>query len=130
MYEYLSTQTGSLILAGMLYASQIRAARALLVWKQEDLAREADVGLATLGRIEQGGGIVQGNFSTILRLQSTLELHGIRFIRDEEGYGVRLDVKAAHAAGMESGAGRGGGMAKSSKRSRSRRGGQRTRGKS
>jgi transcriptional regulator with XRE-family HTH domain len=78
----------------MLYASQIRAARALLAWKQEDLARAADVGLATLGRIEQGGGIVQGNFSTILRLQSTLELQGIRFIRDEHGYGVRLNVTA------------------------------------
>lgn len=74
----------------MLQASQVRAARALLGWKQEDLARAAQCGLATLGRIEQGSGTVQGNFSTIMRIQTALELQGIRFIDDAEGYGVRL----------------------------------------
>lgn len=74
----------------MLQASQIRAARALLGWRQEDLAKAAQVGLATLGRIEQGGGTVQGHFSTIAKLQRTLELEGITFIDDGEGIGVRL----------------------------------------
>jgi len=75
----------------MLQSSQLRAARALLGWRQEDLAEAADVGLATLARIEQGTGVVQGNFSTIMKLQSTLELQGISFINDASGYGVRLE---------------------------------------
>ena len=53
----------------MLQAAQIRAARALLVWRQEDLAEAAKVGLATIVRIEQGQGMVQGNYSTIIKIQ-------------------------------------------------------------
>ena len=78
----------------MLQSSQLRAARALLGWRQEDLAEAADVGLATLARIEQGAGVVQGNFSTIMKLQSTLELQGISFINEAAGYGVRLERTA------------------------------------
>ena len=36
----------------MLHASQIRAARALLGWSQEQLADAADIGVATIRRIE------------------------------------------------------------------------------
>jgi transcriptional regulator with XRE-family HTH domain len=79
----------------MLQSSQLRAARALLGWRQEDLAQAANVGLATLARIEQGAGVVQGNFSTIMKLQSTLELQGISFINEPGGYGVRLDLARA-----------------------------------
>jgi transcriptional regulator with XRE-family HTH domain len=75
----------------MLQAGQIRAARALLGWRQEDLAKAAKVGLATLARIEQREGQAQGNVSTIVRIQEALEKVGIRFLEDEgEGYGVRL----------------------------------------
>lgn len=75
----------------MLQAGQIRAARALLGWRQEDLAKAAKVGLATRARIEQREGRVQGNVSTIVRIQEALEKVGIRFLEDEvEGYGVRL----------------------------------------
>jgi transcriptional regulator with XRE-family HTH domain len=81
----------------MLQSSQLRAARALLGWRQEDLAQAADVGLATLARIEQGTGVVQGNFSTIMKLTSTLELHGISFINEPSGYGVRMELARAVA---------------------------------
>ena len=37
----------------VLQAAQIRAARALLAWRQEELAKAAKIGLATLARIEQ-----------------------------------------------------------------------------
>jgi transcriptional regulator with XRE-family HTH domain len=79
----------------MLQAAQIRAARALLGWRQEDLSKAAKVGMATLGRIEQGTGMVQGNFSTIMRLQTALERKGIRFLNDDEGFGVRLEAQRA-----------------------------------
>jgi transcriptional regulator with XRE-family HTH domain len=75
----------------MLQSSQIRAARALLGWRQEDLAKASKVGLATIARIEQGKGVVQGNFSTIMKIQQTLERAGISFIADPGGgTGVRL----------------------------------------
>lgn len=74
----------------MLQSSQLRAARALLGWRQEDLAQAAGVGLATLARMEQGAGVVQGNFSTVMKLQSTLQLQGVCFLNGQEGYGVQL----------------------------------------
>ena len=78
----------------MRFSAQIRAARALLGWSQDQLARRAGVGLATLQRIEQNKGIVKGNFSTVLKIQKALERADIHFIEDDFGQiGVRLDSK-------------------------------------
>ena len=75
----------------MLQSAQLRAARALLGWRQEDLAKASGIGLATVARIEQGKGVVQGNFSTIVKIQQALERAGIRFIGEAAGgIGVRL----------------------------------------
>ena len=77
----------------MRYSSQIRAARALLGWSQNKLARAAGVGLATLQRIEQNEGVVKGNFSTILKIQKALEQAGIHFTDDESAeIGVRMQI--------------------------------------
>src|SRR3546814_1857414 len=67
-----STRTDTLfpyttLFRSMIQAAQVRAARALLGWRQEDLAQAAKIGLATIARIEQGEGTVQGNFSTIMK---------------------------------------------------------------
>jgi len=76
----------------MRYSAQIRAARALLGWSQDQLARRAGVGLATLQRIEQNKGIVKGNFSTVLKIQKALEQAGIHFTESHSGQiGVRLE---------------------------------------
>jgi transcriptional regulator with XRE-family HTH domain len=80
----------------MLQAGQIRAARALLAWRQEDLAEASKTGLATVARIEQTEGPAQGHVSTIIRIQDALERAGIRFIEPEGGnYGVVLERKKA-----------------------------------
>ena len=82
------------IFGTMRYSAQIRAARALLGWSQDRLARKAGIGLATLRRIEQNEGIVKGNFSTVLKIQKALEQAGIRFTEDDAGeVGVRLHMK-------------------------------------
>lgn len=79
----------------MLQAAQIRAARALLGWRQEDLAKVAKAGLATIARIEQREGPAQGHTSTIIRIQAALERAGVRFFEDEQGgFGVRLIGKS------------------------------------
>lgn len=47
--------------------------------------------MATIARIEQSKGVVQGNFSTIMKIQQTLERQGISFTTDPDGgVGVRL----------------------------------------
>jgi transcriptional regulator with XRE-family HTH domain len=79
----------------MLQASQLRAARALLGWRQEDLAKASKTALATIARIEQGEGPAQGRVSTIIRIQDALQHAGIRFIEDDgEGFGVSLKKRA------------------------------------
>ena len=76
----------------MLYSEQIRAARALLHWRQEDLAQQSKIGLATIQRIEQRDGLVMGNVSTLMRIQGALEAAGVRFLTSDHGGGpgVRL----------------------------------------
>jgi transcriptional regulator with XRE-family HTH domain len=77
----------------MRYSSQIRAARALLGWSQDKLARAAGVGLATLQRLEQNEGVVKGNFTTIIKIQKVLEQAGVGFTDDEAGeIGIRLQI--------------------------------------
>lgn len=79
----------------MLQAGQIRAARALLAWRQVDLAKAAKAGLATIARIEQGEGTAQGHVSTMSRIQGALEKAGIVFLEEEGAvYGVKLAPKA------------------------------------
>lgn len=76
----------------MLESAQIRAARALLGWKQDDLAKAARVGVATIRRIEGQDGPMMGYVSTLTRIQSAFEDAGIRLLdKDSEGgIGVRL----------------------------------------
>ena len=76
----------------MINAAQIRAARALLGWRQEKLAASAEVGLATVRRLEGAAGLLKGNVATIVRLRSALERAGVHFIDQDEskGPGVRL----------------------------------------
>jgi transcriptional regulator with XRE-family HTH domain len=76
----------------MRYSAQIRAARALLGLRQDQLAKAAGIGLATLQRIEQRDGLIQGHFSTVLKIQQALKRAGVAFFDEDDsgGIGVRL----------------------------------------
>src|SRR3981189_2749151 len=76
----------------MLESAQIRAARALLGWRQEDLSKASGVGTATIQRIEKSHQPITGYISTLVRIQAALEKAGIQFIEDDEmgGFGLRL----------------------------------------
>lgn len=78
----------------MLQVAQLRAARALLGWRQEDVAQAANVGVATIRRIESQGPLM-GYVSTLLKIQAAFEQAGIQFIDDDEtgGFGVRMAKK-------------------------------------
>jgi transcriptional regulator with XRE-family HTH domain len=79
----------------MLQVAQLRAARALLGWRQEDVAQAAKVGVATIRRIENQEGPIMGYVSTLLKIQGALEQAGIQFIDEDEmgGIGVRMAKK-------------------------------------
>ena len=76
----------------MLYANQLRAARSLLGWSQQELAGRSGVGIATIRRMEPQTGPVRGISDTVWRLQNCLEEAGIIFIDadDKHGPGVRM----------------------------------------
>ena len=79
----------------MLQVAQLRAARALLGWRQEELAQAAKVGVATIRRIESQQGPLAGYVSTLLKIQAAFEQAGIQFIDDDEmgGFGLRMAKK-------------------------------------
>ncbi len=75
----------------MISTGQVRAARALLRWTAEDLANAAEVGVATIRRMEVLDGVPAGNVKTLVAIQQALEGAGIEFIGSpDDGPGVRL----------------------------------------
>jgi transcriptional regulator with XRE-family HTH domain len=81
--------SGGLEVVVMITARQIRAARALLGWSQQELADKAIILLNALTRLEQGK--VDSRASTILAIEPALRKAGIDFLlADQRGEGVRL----------------------------------------
>src|SRR6476659_8366977 len=74
-----------------LSSTQIRAARALLRWSAEDLARESALGLNTIKRAELAEDKTSLTVANDLAVRRALETAGVEFI-DENGGGpgVRL----------------------------------------
>jgi predicted transcriptional regulator len=70
---------------------QIKAARSLLAWSQEDLAASADVSVPTIKRLEAADGSLGGRKETADKICMALQRAGVEFI-DENGGGpgVRL----------------------------------------
>ena len=70
---------------------QVKAARALLGWSQEDLASAASVSLPTIKRLEAQAGDLGGRSDTGSKICSALAAGGIEFIsQNGGGVGVRL----------------------------------------
>ncbi len=70
---------------------QIRAARGLLRWSAEDLARESALGLATIRRAEGMDGLTSLTAANELAVRRALETAGVEFIEENGGGpGVRL----------------------------------------
>lgn len=84
----------------MITPAQSRAARALLEWSQEELARAAHLGLSTIRDFEKGRRTPSHN--NMLGIRTALEAAGVIFIpEDGEGVGVRLRERVggyAHTA--------------------------------
>jgi transcriptional regulator with XRE-family HTH domain len=75
-------------------AAQIRAARALLRWSAEDLARAAVLGVATVRRAELAEGEIPMTAANNLAVRRALEAAGVEFIdRNGGGEGVRFKTR-------------------------------------
>ena len=71
--------------------AQIRAARGLLGWSQNQLAVSSGAGLSTIRRMEGSAGPLRGTAGNVWKVQQALEDAGVIFIdSDELGPGVRL----------------------------------------
>ena len=70
---------------------QIKAARALIGWSQEQLASAAGISLPTIKRLEAAEGWLAGRETTGQKIRAALEKAGIDFIAENGGGpGVRL----------------------------------------
>lgn len=76
----------------MVTPCEIRAARALLGWSQQELADKAVVSLNALARLERGD--VDPRVSTLSSLQKALAKAGVEFLSElGRGEGVRLVLR-------------------------------------
>lgn len=80
---------------------QAKAARALLAWSQEDLARASGVSIPTVKRLEAEDGPFGGRADTAIKLQAALEAAGVEFI-PENGGGAGVRLRKRHDAGSKS----------------------------
>lgn len=79
--------------------SQIRAARALLGWNQQNHATHSGISLPTIKRLEGSGDELGGLASTSEKLITALIDAGVIFIDENgEGPGVRLRKKSVRAS--------------------------------
>lgn len=80
----------------MVSAEQIKAARVLLGWSAQELAKNSGVGATTLRRYEMFGGVPNANLSVLSKIKTTLENEGIEFTGDPLiNPGVILNLKKA-----------------------------------
>nr|WP_312014994.1 transcriptional regulator [Bradyrhizobium sp. AUGA SZCCT0160] len=80
-----------------LTSAQIRAARALVRWRAQDLARESSVGVATIRRAELTDGETSMTAANDLAVRRALEAAGVQFI-DENGGGPGVRLRKSHRA--------------------------------
>jgi DNA-binding XRE family transcriptional regulator len=89
---YIADGDNAMLQAVMITPAQIRAARALVGWKQTDLANASGVSEMSIKNIERGA--TDPRASTLLSLQTALEGAGVVFldpgVQRDGGHGVRL----------------------------------------
>ena len=78
-----------------LFPHLVRTARTLLDWNQSDLAKEADVSVPFISRLERGERL--GKAQTLRRLRDALLNAGVTFDIDPDHLGVRVEGPQARS---------------------------------
>jgi len=73
----------------MVSVRQIKAARALLLWSQEDLAAKSGVSYPTIARLETSDGVLGGREGTVAKIIAALVEAGVEFTNGDQA-GVRM----------------------------------------
>ena len=73
---------------------QVKAARALLGWSQDDLAKAAEISIPTIKRLEALDGPLGGRGETAACIVGAIRSAGIEFI-DENGGGAGVRLRDA-----------------------------------
>ena len=81
----------------MLTSATCRAARGLLDWTQDQLAKAAGVGITTVRTFEKGLSIPVAQ--NLAALQRSIEAAGVDFVSDNGSVGVVLKAQAVVAEG-------------------------------
>ena len=76
----------------MLTPEQLRAARALIDWSRDDLAKKSGVSANTVKGFERGGS--DPKLSTLNKWRRALESAGVVFIEADDAAGAGLRLKA------------------------------------
>lgn len=89
---FLADGANAMLQAVMITPAQIRAARALIGWKQTDLASASGVSEMSIKNIERG--VTDPRASTLTAIQKAMENAGVLFLEPgatrDGGAGVRL----------------------------------------
>ena len=80
-----------------LTSAQIRAARSLIRWSAEDLARESSIGVATIRRAELAEDETSMTAANDLAVRRALETAGVEFI-DQNGGGAGVRMRKGSGA--------------------------------
>jgi transcriptional regulator with XRE-family HTH domain len=73
----------------MVSIRQVKAARALLSWSQEDLAEKSGVSYPTIARLESGDSVLGGREDTVAKIIAALVDAGVEFTNGDQP-GVRM----------------------------------------
>lgn len=78
----------------MIEKAQVRAARAMLGWSQEQLAEAAGLSVPTIKRLEAGRGPTSAKNESATKVQLAFENAGIEFVNEVTGSGdVKISVR-------------------------------------
>ncbi len=79
----------------MITVEQLRAARGLLGWTQNQLAEASTLAISTIRRMEGDRGPLRSSAENVLKVQQALEDAGVIFIDQGDGRGPGVQLRAA-----------------------------------
>ena len=86
----------------MITSAQIRAACALLGLSQSELATLADLGVATVQRVEKATQQIDGSAQTVAKLEKALKGRGVYFIDADEEFGIGVRLRSTGGSTKDS----------------------------
>jgi transcriptional regulator with XRE-family HTH domain len=80
-----------LVVDSVITGNQIKAARALIGWSQDELAKKAGIGIVTIKRFESSD-VLAGTLNSLRKIEAAFREAGVEFILPgpDGGPGVRM----------------------------------------